>query len=375
MSRRDYYEILGVSRDASEKEIKQAYRRLARKYHPDVNPGDPEAERRFKEIVEAYEVLSDPEKRAAYDRFGHAGVGTATAEGPTDFGFTPGMGFEDLFSEFFGGRSPFEDLFGPGSRVRTEQPERGQDVIRHVNISFSDAFRGTELELELTSNQPCTRCGGRGLEPGTYPTTCQRCGGRGVITQRRGPITFQTPCPECGGRGEVVRTPCRSCGGSGYQRTPSRTKVKIPAGIEDGAKLRVRGKGLPGRHGGPPGDLILVVHIRPHPVFQREGANLYLNLPITFTEAALGAKVEVPTMEGQITIRIPPGTRSGAELRVAGKGFPKLGGKGRGDLFVKVYIVVPKKLPRAARDLLREFERLVPQNPRLDLIERARREQ
>ncbi|MBO8168817.1 MAG: molecular chaperone DnaJ [Thermoanaerobacteraceae bacterium] len=354
MSKRDYYEVLGVSRDASQEEIKKAYRKLARKYHPDVNPGDKEAEKRFKEIKEAYEVLSNSEKRARYDQFGHAGMGDEGGfggfGGAHDFG-----GFEDIFDMFFGGG------FGGSRAQRHQGPQRGADLKTELEITFEEAAFGAEKEITVPRLETCRQCGGSGAQPGTHPETCPVCHGTGQI--RISPKTpfgmFQTvkTCHNCHGEGTVIKTPCRECGGKGRVRRERKIEVKVPPGVDTGSRLRVAAGGESGINGGPPGDLYVFIKVKPHRHFKRDGNNVIYELPITFTQAALGCDIEVPTLDGKITFTIPEGTQTGTTFRLRGKGIPKLQGYGRGDQLVKVEVITPTNLTEKQKQLLREFDK------------------
>lgn len=373
--KRDYYEVLGVSRNATEKEIKQAYRRLVRKYHPDLNPGNKEAEERFKEIQEAYEVLSDPEKRRLYDKFGHnwRAAWQAKQQGidvenigwvpPSQEGFEWDFGnWQDLFSSF---SDWLGDFFSTRTATRTRprtRPQRGQDVEAELEIDLEDAAFGATKRVTVTIDETCPTCGGEG---GTV-RTCPNCGGTGVVHQMRGFFSIGSTCLRCRGEGIVLDSRCPRCEGRGMVRTTRSVEVRIPVGVEDGAKLRLQGQGASGRNGGPSGDLYLTVRIRKHPFFERKGDDLYCEVPVTFAEAALGAEIEVPTLDGRVKVRVPPGTQSGQLLRLAGLGMPKRTG-GRGDLYVRVKIVVPRDLTLRERELMEELHRLRPENPRLGL--------
>ncbi len=346
MIERDYYEILGVSRSATQEEIKRAYRKLALKYHPDRNPDDKKAEEKFKEASEAYEVLSDPEKRQIYDQFGHEGLkGT---------GFTGFHGFEDIFSSF---GDIFGEFFGFGSRSRTG-PVRGDDLRYNLEITFEEAAFGKEVELEIPRTVRCDICGGSGAKPGTSPTLCPMCGGRGQVTRNQGFFSISTTCPSCRGSGQIISDPCPSCGGSGRTKKKRKVSLKIPPGVDTGSRLRLRGEGEAGERGGPPGDLYVVIHVKPHDIFEREGDDIFCKIPISFATAALGGKVEVPTLEGSEFIQIKRGTQSGEIFRLKGKGIPRLRGYGRGDEIIQVFISVPKKLTKRQEELLREFAAL-----------------
>lgn len=366
MAKRDYYEVLGLKRGASETEIKRAYRKLARKCHPDVNPGDKGAENRFKEVTEAYEVLSDAEKRHRYDQVGHAGSGQA---GPPPGGdFQAGFGGFD-FGRMGFGRAGFGDLgdlltdvFGQAA-AQTAGPTRGEDVHYSLDITFEDAVRGTSTEITVQKHSRCEACLGSGGRPGAPLEICPECGGSGQ-QRRRGLRRPAGPCPRCRGNGKIGREACPTCAGQGAVFRTERIAVKIPAGVDTGSRIRLQGKGEPGPNGGPPGDLYIITRVRPHPVLERRGDNLYLETPITISEAALGARIEVPTVEGITSMRIPPETSSGQVFRLREKGVPHLKGGGQGDQFVTVKVVAPKSLDARSQELLREFARLNPWNPR-----------
>jgi len=365
MAKRDFYEVLGLSRGASEQEIKRAYRRLARRYHPDVNPSDKTAENKFKEISEAHEVLSDPEKRRRYDQLGHdafASGGRAPEPsggfagfdfGGFDFG-SGGLGdLGDLLSDFFGQRGHAQS---PGSG-------KGEDLHYTLDINFEDAIRGLSTEISVQKHSRCDRCGGSGSRPGSTMETCPGCGGSGR-SRGRSLLRMSQACPRCGGNGKISREACATCGGRGVTFGTERIAVKIPPGVDTGSRVRLQGMGEPGKDGGPPGDLYIITRIRPHPVLERKGDNLYVQVSITITEAALGAKIEVPTFDGTTTMRIPPETSSGQVFRLRGKGVPHLKGGGQGDQFVTVTIVAPQNLDARSQELLREFARLNPSDPR-----------
>jgi molecular chaperone DnaJ len=362
---KDYYEILGVPRDASQEEIKRAYRRLAKKYHPDTYKGDKrEAERRFREILEAYEVLSDPEKRAQYDRFGHAGP-----EQGFDFGTMDFRRAREAFEEFFG-PSAFDEIFnlffGEGARPHTQarpsRARRGEDLEYRIKISLEDAAFGTRIRATVPRLVTCDRCGGTGLEPGTGLRTCPTCGGTGRIEYRQftmlGSFVNVRTCPECGGTGVIPERPCRKCHGEGRVKEKSEITIEIPKGIEDGARLRLRGEGNAGVAGGPPGDLYITVEIQPHPLFKRKGADLEVEVPVHYGTLVLGGKVKVPTLEGEEEISIPPGTDPGEVLRLRGRGMPQ--GRRRGDLLVRLRVVIPRSLSRSQRELLAKFTDSLP---------------
>jgi molecular chaperone DnaJ len=349
--KRDYYEVLGVSRTASDKEIKAAYRKLARKHHPDVNPGDKSAEERFKEVAEAFAVLSDPEKRATYDRGGHEAFGP---------GFDPfaGTGFD--FRNFgFGEFSDLFDLFGTGSRRRRPpRPGRGQDIETEIRVPFLEAVRGTTVEVVLPRQVPCAACGGGGRQAAGGERECPDCGGTGRRTQRRRGVQVSLTCGTCGGAGRIDAGSCPACGGAGRAPAEERLKVRVPPGIEDGGRVRLPGQGDAGVAGGRPGDAFLRIRVEPHDVFRREGNDLLCEVAVGLARAALGGRIEIPTLDGRTTITLPPGTRSGQKLRLKGKGVPAGGPRPAGDLYAVVQIVPPKRLDARSRELLEELARL-----------------
>jgi molecular chaperone DnaJ len=351
MDKRDYYEVLGVSRNATSDEIKKAYRKLARKYHPDANPGDKDAEAKFKEISEAYVVLSDPEKRAGYDRFGHAGAdgqGFGGFEGFGDFG-----GLGDIFEMFFGG--------GGRTRRRTG-PERGQDIRTDMEISLEEAAFGLEREVKVPRVETCGTCGGSGAAAGSKPKTCLACAGTGQVqfTQSTpfGRIVQSRTCDRCRGTGQVIEKPCPTCRGAGSVRKTRSIKVKVPPGVDNGSRLRLAGEGEAGTRGGPPGDLYVYIHVKQHKLFRREGDDLICEIPLSFVQAALGDEIDVPTLEGKEKLKIPEGTQPGTVFRIRGKGVPHLSGFGRGDQHVRIKVMIPGKLSEKQKELLREFARL-----------------
>lgn len=352
--KRDYYEVLGVSKGASDDELKKAFRKEAKKYHPDLHPGDKEAEAKFKEINEAYEVLSNPEKRQRYDQFGHAGVDPNYGAGGGG-GFNGGFNdFGDIFSDIFGGG------FGFGGGGRRNGPKRGNDVRQVVNVSFEEAAFGCKKKINVTKMESCHTCGGTGAKAGTQPETCQHCHGTGQIqTQQRtilGYMTNVTTCPNCHGTGKIIKEPCRDCRGTGKVRTSKTIEINIPAGIDDGQTMQLSGQGEPGERGGPHGDLLITVKVRPHDIFKRRDNDIFLNMPISFVQAALGATLKVPTLDGLVEYDIPEGTQSGTRFRLRGKGIPFIRGKGRGDQYVTVTVEVPKNLTSKQKELLKEFE-------------------
>ena len=355
-NKRDYYEVLGVSKGASEEEIKKAYKKLARKYHPDMNPGDKEAEEKFKEINEANEVLSDPDKKARYDQFGFAGVDPNYGAGAGGGAYGGGFDFGDLgdiFGSFFGGG------FGGATRANPNAPQRGESLRTSVNISFEEAAFGCEKEVSIDRIEQCPDCRGSGCAKGTTAEVCPDCRGSGVIQQRRqtplGYMSTSAPCQRCGGKGKIIHQPCPKCGGKGMIRHRKTIKVSIPAGIDNGQTISLRAQGNAGKNGGPAGDLLIVVSVRPHEIFRREGTSVLCEAPITFTQAVLGAELEIPTIDGKVKYTIPEGTQSGTTFRLKGKGIPGLNGRGRGDQYVTVYIETPRNLNREQKEALKKF--------------------
>jgi molecular chaperone DnaJ len=349
--KRDYYEVLGINRNAGEQEIKKAYRNLAKKYHPDVNPGDKEAEAKFKEVNEAYSVLIDPEKRSRYDRFGHEGIDTSGFGGFGDFDFGS---FGDIFESFFGG--------GFGSTRHSQRrrgPVKGPDIRYSMEITFEEAAFGVEKVIELEREQRCSVCDGSGCKPGTGFSTCKRCGGTGQIQYKQRTVFGQfvnvSTCSECGGEGQVIEEPCRKCHGTGRVRGTTKIKVKIPAGIDDGQTISLRNEGEPGLRGGPNGDLFVTIRVKEHSLFKRKGYDIICDIPITFVQGALGGELEVPSLDGKIKYTIPEGTQTGSIFRIKGKGIPELHGSGRGDMYIRVNIEVPIRLNEKQKSLLREF--------------------
>ncbi len=346
MSGRDYYEILGVSRNASPEEIKSAFRKLARQYHPDVNKS-PDAEEKFKEINEAYGVLSDPEKRARYDRFGREGLGDIG--GFHDYT----VDFSDLFEELFGSFG-----FSTARRAR-RMPRRGRDIQLEVTLTFEEAVFGVEKEIEFSRNEICSRCGGSGAEPGTSPVRCATCQGHGEVRQIRqtflGSVVQAVTCPQCNGRGEIIHSPCQTCRGKGVEYKQLRKKVQIPAGVDDGTQIRLAGEGEPGINGGPHGNLFLILKVLPHPFFKRRNDDIVLNLDINIAQATLGAEIKVPTLDGEESLKIPPGTQPGKVFTLRGKGVPHLRRTGRGDQLVIVNVEIPTRLTREQRELMEKL--------------------
>jgi molecular chaperone DnaJ len=356
MSKRDYYEVLGVPRDADAKAIKSAYRKLAMKYHPDQNPDDAEAETKFKEVGEAYSVLSDGQKRAAYDRMGHAAFqngGGGAGAGPFGGGASA-ADFADIFEQVFG------DAFGMGrggGRARRGGPSRGSDLRYDMEINLDEAFHGKDADIRIPTTLTCERCGGDGAEPGTGVTTCDTCHGAGRIRRQQGFFTMEQTCPTCGGRGQYVETPCQECDGVGRVRKMRDLRVQIPPGVEDGMRIRLAGEGEAGAWGGPRGDLYIFVSVKPHDIFERDGPNLYCRAPVPMATAALGGEIDAPTIEGgKVQIKIPAGSQTGERMRLRQKGMPKLqGGGARGDMYVELFVETPRKLTERQREILKEF--------------------
>ena len=359
--KRDYYEVLGIKKGATDAEIKKAYRKMAQKYHPDMNPGDKEAEAKFKEVNEANEVLSDPDKRARYDQYGFAGV-----DPNFNPGFSGGSGFGGFGGGGFGGfdfdlGGIFNDFFGGGgTQQRRNAPQRGEDIVSKVTITFEEAAFGVEKEIEVARIEDCQACHGSGCAEGASPETCPDCHGTGSVrTSRQTPLgafVQTSTCPRCNGRGKIIKNPCSTCKGKGKVRHNKKITVKIPAGIDMGQSVRIRGEGHAGSNGGPAGDLLVAVTIKPHALFTRDGANLRCQIPISFTQAALGAEIEVPTLDGKVRYTVPEGTQSGTTFRLKGKGMPYVGYKTRGDLYVTAVVQTPTNLTAEQKELLRKLE-------------------
>ena len=361
--KRDYYEVLGIGKNATDAEIKSAYRKLAKKYHPDLNPGNKEAEEKFKEVNEANDVLSDPQKRQRYDQFGFAGVDPnyAAANGGGAGGFGGGFGGVDLGDIFGGGFGGGFSGFGGGSSTRTANvPRKGHDIQASVILTFEEAAHGCSKKITINRQDTCPDCGGTGAAKGTSPETCPDCGGRGyVVTQQRTPfgvMQSQQPCSHCGGRGTIIRNPCKTCRGTGKTAARKSLEINIPAGIDDDQNIALRGQGDAGSNGGPAGDVIVHVTVKADPMFERDGYDVTIHVPITFSQAVLGDDVEVPTVDGRIVQHIPEGTQSGTKFRLRGQGIQYLNGRGRGDQYVIVDVEIPKKVTRAQREALKAFE-------------------
>ena len=354
--KRDYYEVLGVNKNASEDEIKRAYKKLARKYHPDMNPGDKEAEEKFKEVNEANEVLSNPEKKAKYDQFGFAGVDPNYGAGQGGYGGAGGFDFGDLgdiFGSFFGGG------FGGGGRRNPNAPQRGESIRASLSVEFTEAAFGCEKSITIDRSEQCPTCKGKGCAPGTTPEVCTQCHGTGTVTQAQrtpfGMMQSQTVCPKCRGRGQIIHQPCPDCRGAGAVRKRRTIQVNIPAGIDNGQTISLRGQGHSGKNGGPAGDLLITVMVRPHEIFRRDGTAVFCEAPITFTQAVLGGTLEIPTIDGKVKYDIPEGTQTGTVFRLRGKGIPVLNGRGRGDQYVTVNIETPRNLNREQKEALKKF--------------------
>lgn len=353
MSKRDYYEVLGVGREAADGEIKSAYRKLALKYHPDRNPDDADAEDKFKEASEAYSVLSDSQKRATYDRFGHVGLQNAAGGG----GFNPDAfaDFSDILGDFFG----FGDLFGGGGR-RRGRAQRGEDVRYDLEVSFEEAVFGLAAEIQVPRMEACERCKGAGSEPGSGPTQCPTCHGRGEVLYQQSFLSIRRTCSTCGGSGKIIRNPCSECRGHGYRQVQRKLKVNIPPGVDDGTRLRLAGEGQPGGNGGPPGDLYVFLKVKEHAFFERQGNDLHCTIPINMAQAALGAEIEVPTLGTPHKLKIPEGTQNGAQFRLRNQGVAMLNGGGRGDLYVHIDVKIPTRLSREQRKWMEQLRETLP---------------
>src|SRR5689334_11654856 len=347
MAKRDYYEVLGVNRDASDDDVKKSYRKLAMKWHPDRNPDNPKAEEHFKEAKEAYEVLSDSQKRAAYDQFGHAGVDASAGGGAGAAGFG---GLGDAFSDIFG------DIFGGGGGRGRSNVYRGADLRYNLEVSLEDAARGTETRIRIPALEECGTCHGSGAKPGTQPTTCPTCQGHGQVRMQQGFFSIQQTCPKCHGSGKIVSSPCATCGGAGRIRQHKTLSVKIPAGVDEGDRIRLSGEGEAGVNGGPAGDLYVVMHLKPHPVFSRDHNDLHCEMPVSYTAAALGSDIELPTLDGYAKIKIPGGTQTGQMFRLRGKGIKGVRAHSHGDLICHVVVETPVNLTSRQKELLQELE-------------------
>lgn len=347
--KRDYYEVLGVSRSASEDEIKKAYRKLALKHHPDRNPGDKAAEERFKEASEAYQMLSDADRRAQYDRFGHAAFEQGMGPGGFDFA---AAGFEDIFSDIFG------DFFGASRGRGRTRSRRGEDLRYNLDVSFEEAIFGADKTISVPRLVACEACRGQGTKDGAARSTCSACRGSGQVRFQQGFFTIAKTCGQCNGQGSIIKDPCRRCGGSGVARTTQTLSIKIPPGVDTGSRLKLRGEGEAGLSGGPAGDLYVVLNVGEHPLFRRQENEIICEVPLSFPQAALGAEIEVPTLEGKVKMKLAPGTQSGSVFRLKGKGVPDVRGYGRGDELVRVTIETPRKLTARQRELLEEFAKL-----------------
>jgi molecular chaperone DnaJ len=353
VTKRDYYEVLGVERSADDAALKGAYRKLALKYHPDRNPGNAEAEDKFKEAAEAYSVLSDPQKRAAYDRYGHAGVASAAGGGFDPNAFTD---FSDILGDFFG----LGDLFGGGGARSRNRVQRGDDLRYDLEITFEDSMRGLAADIQVPRLDPCARCEGKGAEPVDGLTTCPMCRGRGEVIFQQSFLQVRRTCTQCNGRGQIIRRPCTQCKGEGYQRSERKLKVNIPAGVDNGTRLRLQGEGQPGVNGGPHGDLYVILRVQEHPIFDREGNDLHCTVPINVAQAALGTEIDILTFDGLETVKIPESTQPGSKIKLRGKGVPFVNSSGRGDLYVHVEVKIPSKLSREQKKLFEQLRESLP---------------
>ena len=356
--KRDYYEVLGVARQASAEDIRKAYRRLAMQYHPDRNPGDKAAESKFKELSEAYEVLSEPDRRRLYDQYGHEGLRSAFGPGGFDFSrdFTHFSDLQDLFGSLFGdGGGLFEDILGGGRRSSRTGPQQGADLRFDLEIDFEEAVLGSQREIELPVTEQCGACGGRGSEPGSSEETCRHCGGRGAVVSSSGFFQVRQTCPACGGGGRIITKPCHACRGSGRQKARRKLTLRIPAGVETGSRLRLAGRGEGGVRGGPAGDLYVVLHVKAHDVFEREGNDLLCEVPVPVHVAALGGEVPAPGLDGFVSLKIEAGMESGRLFRLRGRGVPSVDGHGRGDLIVRAVVEIPSHLSSRQKKALKDF--------------------
>jgi len=371
-TKRDYYDVLGLKKNATSAELKKAFRKLARKYHPDLNPNDKASERQFKEMNEAYEILSDPKKRKQYDQFGHEAFEQGFGQGPgagggfegfggQGAGSYQGRGFDDIFGNIFGG----------GRSAGPMGPQKGEDITYTVEVELEDAIFGRAMQVDLQREVSCTACGGSGAQPGSQRRTCPTCQGTGSVAQGRGFMQFSQICPTCRGEGTINPNPCRNCGGSGLMPKTEKINVKIPAGVDNGSKVRMAGMGAPGVNGGPPGDVYIITRVRPHHYFERKGDNLYSEAKVTVKEAALGEKIEIPTVDGVVMLSMPPGVQNGQQLKLKGKGVPHFGGAGVGDHYVTIHVVTPTNITEKGKELLRELDMMHPENPRQDITFRG----
>lgn len=352
VTKRDYYEVLGVERNVDDQTLKGAYRKLAMKYHPDRNPGDAAAEDKFKEAAEAYGVLSDQQRRSTYDRFGHQGLANGGGGGSTDGNF---QDLGDLFGDIFG----FGDLFGGGQKRRS-RPQRGEDLRYDLEITFEDSMRGMSADIQVPRLEQCNRCSGKGAEPEDGLVTCPMCHGRGEVVFQQSFLSVRRTCNQCSGRGQIIRRPCKECKGEGYKRTEKKLKITIPAGVDNGTRLRLQNEGQVGPNGGPPGDLYVVLQVQEHEIFDRQDFDLHCRVPVNVAQAALGTDVDILTFDGLQTIKVPEGTQNGAKLRLKGFGVPQLSGHGRGDLYVHVEVRIPTKLTRDQRKLIEQLRDTLP---------------
>jgi len=351
MSKQDYYELLGVSKNASDAELKKAYRRAAQKYHPDRNPDDASAEEKFKLAKEAYEILSDPQKRAAYDQFGHAGVDPSMGGGPGPGGFGGGASFSDIFGDVFG------DIFGAGGgRPGAQRVYRGADLRYNLELTLEEAVRGTTVKIRVPTYTSCKTCEGSGAKKGTKPSTCTTCGGHGQVRMQQGFFSVQQTCPRCNGTGSMVSDPCPDCHGQGRIKEQKNLSVKVPAGVDTGDRIRLANEGEAGENGGPPGDLYVQIQVKDHPIFKRDDANLYCEVPISFVTAALGGELEVPTLDGRVVLKVPAETQTGKLFRMRGKGVQPVRGGTVGDLLCRVVVETPVKLSSEQKELLRQLD-------------------